>query len=327
MTEQYRSEAGEQRSGPVLTTIEASHDGQRIDNFLLTALKGVPKSHIYRLLRKGQVRVNKGRIKPLYRLKTGDIVRIPPLALPQPRDEQRPPTGLCERLQRSILLEDDDLLVINKPAGIAVHGGSGIPFGVIEVLRFLRTDCPELALVHRLDRQTSGCLLLAKRRPVLLQLHELLRSGMMTKHYDTLLMGRWQGGAQSIEMSVQKSRSSSGESRVHVDVEGQVALSLFSPRQCFDDCSLMDVRIDTGRMHQIRVHAAHVNHPVAGDDKYGDFEFNRQMRRHKLKRMFLHARHVEFTLPDSGRHIVIEAPLDPALQRVLDSLNGKVEGK
>jgi len=326
MIGQHQPGANAYRSGPVLMTIEASHNGQRIDNFLLTALKGVPKSHIYRLLRKGQIRVNKGRIKPLYRLKTGDIVRIPPLKLPQPRDEQRPPSGLCARLQDAVLLEDDDLLILNKPAGIAVHGGSGIPFGVIETLRYLRPDCPELALVHRLDRQTSGCLLLAKQRPVLLQLHELLRSGSMTKHYDTLLKGRWQGGEQSVEINLQKNRQLSGERMVQVDKEGQHARSLFSPRQRFDHCSLMDVRIDTGRMHQIRVHAAHIGHPVAGDEKYGDFEFNRLMRLQGLKRMFLHARCVEFTLTDSGRRIAIEAPLDPDLQKVLDALVSKEAG-
>jgi 23S rRNA pseudouridine955/2504/2580 synthase len=307
-------------------TIDSSHDGQRIDNFLLAVLKGVPKSHIYRLLRKGQIRVNKGRIKPVYRLKSGDIVRIPPLHLPQAREEQRPPAGLCERLEHAVLFEDTELLVLNKPAGIAVHGGSGIPFGVIEILRFLRPDCPDLALVHRLDRNTSGCLLLAKQRTVLLQLHELLRNNGMSKHYTALLMGCWQGGAQAIDINVQKNRQLSGERMVQVDAEGQAARSLFSPQQNFSDCSLVDIRIDTGRMHQIRVHAAHLGHPVAGDDKYGDHDFNRLMRSRGLKRMFLHARRVEFTLPDRGRRFVIEAPMDDALQQVLVTLAAQWSG-
>ena len=298
-------------------TIDSSHHGQRIDNFLLVVLKGVPKSHIYQLLRKGQIRVNKGRIKPLYRLKSGDIVRIPPLNRPQAGEPQRPPQGLCDRLQQAILFEDDELLVLNKPAGIAVHGGSGIAFGVIETMRYLRPDCPELTLAHRLDRYTSGCLLLAKKRTVLLQLHELLRHGGMSKHYDALLMGRWQGAGQAVDTNLQKNRQLSGERMVQVDDQGQEARSQFTPQQCFADCSLLDVRIDTGRMHQIRVHAAHLGHPVAGDDKYGNIEFNRLMRKRGLKRMFLHARSVDLTLPDSGRRPVIEAPLDDELRRVL----------
>jgi len=303
-------------------TIESGHDGQRIDNFLLATLKGVPKSHIYRLLRKGQIRVNKGRIKPVYRLKSGDIVRIPPLDRPDDDVARRPPQALCQRLLQAVLYEDPELLVLNKPAGIAVHGGSGIPFGAIETLRFLRPDCPDLALAHRLDRMTSGCLLLAKQRTVLLQLHELLRHGGMSKHYDALLMGRWQGGAaKTVDVNLQKYRQLSGERMVQVDEEGgQAARSLFSPRQVFTDCTWVDVRIDTGRMHQIRVHAAHLGHPVAGDEKYGDAQFNRGMRKRGLKRMFLHARSVDFILPDSGRRVLIEAPLDEELLRILASL-------
>jgi len=306
--------------GPVLITINAAHEGQRIDNYLVTTLKGVPKSLIYRLLRKGQIRVNKGRIKPVYRLKHGDIVRIPPLARPTAAAAQHPPGQLCRRLQDAILYEDADLIALNKPSGIAVHGGSGITFGVIEALRYLRDDCPDLALVHRLDRMTSGCLLLAKNRAILLQLHELLRDGFVNKHYDALLAGQWRGGVRRVEKALQKNRQLSGERMVQVDDEGQAASSLFSPQRVYHNCTLVDVRIDTGRMHQIRVHAAHLGHPVAGDDKYGDDAFNRMMRSFGLKRMFLHARIVEFTLPDSGRHIRIEAPLDASLQSVLNRL-------
>ena len=309
------------RTGPQLKTIDSGHEGQRIDNYLLAVLKGVPKSHIYRLLRTGQVRVNKGRIKPVYRLKSGDIVRIPPLNRSDDETERRPPESLCRRLQQAVLYDDADLLVLNKPAGIAVHGGSGIPFGVIETLRYLQPECPELALAHRLDRMTSGCLLLAKKRSVLLHLHELLRHGGISKHYDALLMGRWQGGARVIDVNLLKNRQLSGERMVQVDGQGKEARSRFTPRRYFTDSTLMDVLIDTGRMHQIRVHAAHLGHPVAGDEKYGDARFNRLMRKRGLKRMFLHAHSVDFILPASGRRLVIEAPLDEELQRILDSLD------
>jgi len=326
MNRPVQNATNEAINGPVLITINAAHEGQRIDNYLVTTLKGVPRSLIYRLLRKGQVRVNKGRIKPVYRLKSGDIVRIPPLARPAPADAQRPPAELCRRLQDAILYEDADLIALNKPPGIAVHGGSGIRFGVIETLRFLRDDCPDLALVHRLDRNTSGCLLLTKRRPILLQLHELLRDGFINKHYDALVAGQWQGGSSRVDKALQKNRQLSGERMVQVDDEGQAASSLFSPQRVYHGCTLVDVRIDTGRMHQIRVHAAHLGHPVAGDDKYGDDAFNRTMRTFGLKRMFLHARVIEFTLPDSGRHIRIEAPLDVSLQNVLNRLEQQESG-
>jgi len=307
-------------SGPQLITIDSAHDGQRIDNFLLAILKGVPKSHIYRLLRKGQFRVNKGRIKPVYRLKSGDIVRIPPINRPSTEDKLRPPKALCDRLEHSIIFEDDNLLVLNKPSGIAVHGGSGIEYGVIETMQQLRPDCKELALVHRLDRSTSGCLLLAKKRGVLLELHNLLRTGGIRKHYFALMAGQWQGGTQHVDKALQKNRQLSGERMVQIDDEGQSASSVFSPQQIFDDCTLMDIRIDTGRMHQIRVHATHLGHPVAGDDKYGDAEFNRLMRKRGLKRMFLHARLLEFRLPSSHQVITIESPMDTILQQVLANL-------
>jgi 23S rRNA pseudouridine955/2504/2580 synthase len=273
------------------------------------------------LLRKGQVRVNKGRIKPVYRLKNGDIVRIPPLNRPSADDTLRPPDNLCRRLDSTaILYEDDALIALNKPSGIAVHGGSGITFGVIEILRYLRPECAELALVHRLDRMTSGCLLLAKQRQVLLQLHDLLRQGRMKKQYTALVAGRWEGGSRQIDKALQKNRQLSGERMVQVDDDGQFATSQFTPRRIYATSSLMDVHIDTGRMHQIRVHAAYLNHPVAGDEKYGDAEFNVQMRQLGLKRQFLHASRIEFTMPDTGKRIAIEAPLDTTLLHVLARL-------
>lgn len=322
MTKEYSMDNSVQRPGPQLVTIDSANNGQRIDNYLVAKLKGVPKSHIYRLLRKGQFRVNKGRIKPVYRLKTGDIVRIPPINRPSADALTQAPRHLCARLEQSILHEDEALIVLNKPAGIAVHGGSGIDFGVIEIMQQIRPNCTELALVHRLDRNTSGCLLLSKKRPVLLTLHQLLKEGGLLKHYYALLSGQWQGGAEHVEKSVQKNRQLSGERMVQINDEGQSASSLFTPQQVFADCSLVDIHIDTGRMHQIRVHAAHLGHPVAGDEKYGDADFNRLMRKRGLKRMFLHAHSLEFTLPDDGGHYSIEAPLDDRLRSTLDRLQG-----
>ncbi len=313
----------DERTGPQLVTIDSANDGQRIDNFLITTLKGVPRSHIYKLLRKGQFRVNKGRIKPVYRLKSGDIVRIPPITRPIAESLNQPPRYLNQQLEQTIILENEALIVLNKPAGIAVHGGSGIEFGVIEVMQHLRPTCKELALVHRLDRNTSGCLLLSKKRPALLALHNLLKEGGMQKHYYALLAGQWQGGAEQVDRAILKNRQLSGERMVQVDDQGQHASSLFTPQQVFTDCSLVDIRIDTGRMHQIRVHAAHLGHPVAGDEKYGDDDFNRLMRKNGLKRMFLHAHSLKFTLPDHGGHYAVEAPLDDSLRSTLERLQGQ----
>jgi len=312
-------------SSPAVRLVEvpADVDGQRIDNYLLSCLKGVPKSHIYRLLRTGQVRVNKGRIKPTYRVKAGDQIRIPPVRTAEQGAAATPKAAVLELVQASIIYEEPELLVLDKPAGIAVHGGSGLQYGIIEALRALRPAAPFLELVHRLDRDTSGCLIIAKKRSVLRRLHGLLRSGEVAKHYLALVKGRWRSGRRAVDLALQKNVLHSGERVVRVQDDGKQALSLFEPATIYAEASLMRVRLMTGRTHQIRVHAAHIGHPLAGDSKYGDREFNRHMRELGLKRLFLHAQSVEFVLPDSGREVHVNAPLSPDLRRVLDKLEAK----
>ena len=305
-----------------LVEIEEGSDGQRIDNFLLTRLKGVPKSRIYRILRKGEVRVNKGRIKPEYRLKIGDQVRIPPIRLSDSSQNKPKPTGQAlEWIDDSILYEDNHLLILNKPSGFAVHGGSGLSYGVIEALRAKRPDAPYLELVHRLDRETSGCLMIAKRRSMLRRLHELLREGGLDKTYLTLLKGQWHGGKRKIDFPLQKNTRRSGERMVTVDESGKSALSLFEPVTIYKEASLMRVELYTGRTHQIRVHAAHSGHPVAGDDRYGDREFNKKIRKQGLKRLFLHAHSLSFVLEEPRKEIDVSAPLPEDLRAVLDKLD------
>jgi 23S rRNA pseudouridine955/2504/2580 synthase len=300
--------------------IDETRAGQRLDNFLIATLKGVPKSHIYRILRKGEVRINKGRARPDYRLEPGDVVRIPPLRLSPPKlDSAEAAEGFAWLLPR-ILYEDDDLMVVNKPAGLAVHAGSGVAVGLIEALRGLRPEAPFLDLAHRLDRDTSGCLLLAKTRPALLALHRLLREGNMEKRYLALVAGAWRGGAREVRASLEKNRPRSGERMVEVSEDGREAASHFTPQQRFGSASLMEIRLLTGRTHQARVHAAHVGHPIAGDDKYGDREFNRRLQRLGLKRMFLHAHRLRFAHPVSGCKMDVEAPLPDELSLLLERL-------
>lgn len=308
------------RPVPRLVEIDPGREGQRIDNFLLATLKGVPKSRIYRMLRKGEVRVNKGRIKPLYRLKAGDVVRIPPLRVNEPDAPVSLSPGLVEKLERATLYEDPYLMVLNKPAGLAVHGGSGIRVGVIEALRLMQPEAVELDLVHRLDRETSGCLLLAKRRAVLLDLQAQLQGGETGKHYLALVKGVWTAGEREVALSLVKNRLRSGERQVGVAEGGQDALSVFVPRTLYDEASLMGITIHTGRMHQIRVHAAWLGHPVAGDAKYGDPAFNRRMKRLGLKRLFLHAARLEFRHPVTHEKVSVEAPLSDDLEQVLAAL-------
>jgi 23S rRNA pseudouridine955/2504/2580 synthase len=300
-------------------TVGPDQGGQRIDNFLLRHLKGVPKTLIYRILRKGEVRVNKGRIKPDYRVQAGDEIRIPPIRRSQ--DEKRPPSSRSvNALSNRILYEDERIIVINKPTGMAVHGGSGVSHGVIEAMRHWRQDLHFLELVHRLDRETSGCLILAKKRSALRQLHELLREGQVEKRYLALLKGAWSQGAQRIEIALRKNVLRSGERMVNVSEEGKTAISTFRPLSVGKKASLMEIHIETGRTHQIRVHAAHLGHPIAGDDKYGDKEFNQEMRELGLSRLFLHARSLAFTLAEPHKSIAVNAPLDDELTLVLDKL-------
>jgi len=300
-------------------------EGQRLDNFLLRELAGVPRSRVYRLLRRGEVRVNGKRKKPDYRLAASDEVRLPPVRdLPAGESgPRRVPAALLAAVKDAIVHEDPRLLVLNKPAGLAVHGGSGLAFGAIEALRALRPDEP-LELAHRLDRDTSGCLLVARTRSALRALHALLREGSVEKHYATLVAGRWRLGRKTIDAPVLTNSRQGGERVVRVHRAGKIALSVFTPLAHFRDLATrMDVAIHTGRTHQIRVHAAFAGHPVAGDDKYGDRECNARLRAFGLRRMFLHAASVSFTWPDSGEAFRIEAPLPADLEAVLVGLESR----
>ena len=305
--------------------ISADHAGQRIDNYLMCQLNGVPRSLVYRIVRKGEVRVNKGRIKPEYRLKEGDMVRIPPVRQAEKKAPGKASDKVLQQIESRILFEDKRILVINKPSGLAVHGGSGLSYGLIEALRELRPNDKSLELVHRLDRDTSGCLIIAKKRSALRRLHEQLREGSMDKRYMTLLKGKWKGTSKWVDAPLLKNVIKSGERLVFVDSKGKNARTQFSPYSVGDEASLMSVKLDTGRTHQIRVHAQHLGYPIAGDDKYGDDEFNRQMKSKGLKRLFLHAFSLKFHLPDveTGEDvpIYVEAPLDEALVNVLNKLN------
>lgn len=291
---------------------------QRLDNYLLTKLKSIPKSRIYKLLRSGQIRVNKGRKKPDYRLKLGDIVRIPPVRMAEV-DESKAPQHMVDRVSQSVIFEDNDLLVLNKPAGIAVHSGSNLRFGVIEMLRQARPDAEMLELVHRLDRETSGCLVIAKSRKALNQLHQHFRDedGQMQKIYRAIVTGRWQGAEKTIDLPLLKNTIRGGERMVEVNPEGKQARSLFIPLEYHDTLSLMEVKLYTGRTHQIRVHAQSTEHPVAGDKKYGDTSFNTRLKDKGFKRMYLHAYQLSFTLDKQSYNIT--APLGDDWQVLLNS--------
>jgi len=298
--------------------VGADEAGQRIDNFLARHLKGVPRSHIYRILRRGEVRVNSGRIPARYKVRAGDSVRIPPVRLAPAAPVVATPRG--ESLAPRILFENDRCLVIDKPAGMAVHGGSGVSLGVIERLRAERPDAPCLELAHRLDRETSGCLVIALRRSFLRSFHEQLRAGEVRKQYLALVAGRWTGGRRRVDVALRKNQVQGGERMVRVDASGKDAVSVFAPVARFPQATMVEVELGTGRTHQIRVHAAHIGHPLAGDPKYGDRDFNRQMREFGLRRMFLHAHVLEFRDTGEGERIHVSAPLDAALRSVLDRL-------
>ncbi len=300
-------------------TVEAEYAGQRIDNFLMRVLKGVPRSQIYRILRKGEVRVNKGRIKPHYKLGEGDIIRIPPVRMDEP-STPRVSRQAVSSLEQNVLYEDKRILIVNKPVGMAVHGGSGISAGVIEAMRQWRTDLHYLELVHRLDRETSGCLILAKKRSALRQLHALLREGEVHKRYLVIVKGAWQRGEFRFEKGLSKHILRSGERMVRISDQGKPAITVFRPLVVRSKASLLEVEILTGRTHQIRVHAAHLGHPVAGDEKYGDDDFNRYLRSMGLKRMFLHARGVAFDLSEPHISIAVNAPLDDPFETALNAL-------
>ena len=302
--------------------VDESSQDQRIDNYLQKILKGVPKSHIYRILRSGEVRVNSGRVQASYRLKEGDKIRLPPVRTSQKPAARTGQAGSGPRFAGPILFEDDDLLVVDKPSGVAVHGGSGISSGVIEQLRMARSGLRFLELVHRLDRDTSGVLILAKKRTALTGLHAQLREGAVRKHYLALVLGEWKDAKRAVKVSLHKYVSTSGERRVVVDEEGQQAHTIFRLVRNLPGYSLLDAELKTGRTHQIRVHLAHVGYPIAGDDKYGDFDANKRLAKVGLKRMFLHAASLEFKHPRSEQTVRIEAPLAPELERFLQSVQG-----
>jgi len=297
--------------------IDETREGQRLDNFLLAVLKGVPKSRIYRCLRKGEVRVNKGRVGPEYRLQAGDVVRIPPVRVSVESTSKTHP-GNFDWLADRVLYEDECLIVLDKPAGMAVHAGSGVTTGIIEALRSWRPQAPMLELVHRLDRETSGCLLIAKSRMALTHLHAQLRKGETAKHYLALVQGSFRH-ARTVTASLER-RERGGERMVQVADEGKKTASRFHPLRTFGIATLVEIELLTGRTHQARVHAAHIDHPIAGDDKYGDREFNRRMREFGLRRLFLHAARIEFRHPVRNKTMDAEAPLPDELTAVLDRL-------
>ena len=303
-----------------LLTIEAEHEGQRIDNFLKTQLKGVPKSLIYRILRKGEVRVNKKRIKPEYKLLCGDEVRVPPVRVAEKNELPSANLGSIQRLESQILFEDDAMIVLNKPSGMAVHGGSGLSFGVIEGLRALRPEARFLELVHRLDRDTSGVLLVAKKRSALRSLHEQLRVKTMRKQYLALVRGQWQSHVKVVNAPLRKNDLQSGERVVRVSSDGKPSETRFRIARQFAEATLVECSPITGRTHQIRVHTQHAGHPIACDDKYGEAAFDEKMRSQGLKRLFLHAWKLTFTHPVDGREVLIEAPLAPELDTFLNKL-------
>lgn len=300
--------------------ITEAQAGQRIDNFLLTLLKGVPRSHVYRLLRKGEVRVNKGRIGPDYKLLAGDRVRVPPVRTAPPRERSEPPRALQQDLQDRVLRRGAGWLVLDKPAGLAVHGGSGVALGAIEALRAIWPDERALELVHRLDRDTSGCLLFATTRAALVALQRQMREGGMDKHYLVLVAGSWPGGLTEVNAPLKKNTLSSGERIVRAEAGGKPSLTRFRVVQRLSGFTLLEARLATGRTHQIRVHCQLMGHPVAGDPKYGSRDADRQARELGLRRLFLHAAELIFQDPAHGTRVEGRAPLPPDLAEVLRRL-------
>lgn len=305
-----------------LNVTAESGAGQRIDNYLFNKLKGVPKSKIYNILRKGEVRVNKCRIKPCYKLQIDDIIRVPPIKVQQ----VEAPMGVGQKqldslnLEAAILHEDDNIIILNKPAGLAVHGGSGLSFGLIEAMRATRPDAGHLELVHRLDRDTSGCIMIAKTVPMLRAMHAQLRDDKVQKTYHTLVKG-YVGADFKVNMPLKKFTLQSGERMVRVnEEEGRPSLTEFSVLERFKNLTLLAAKPITGRTHQIRVHAAYRNLPIVGDEKYGNKEFNQTMRKLNVKRMYLHARQLVFTCPITQEQIAVVAPYDQNWEHGINSL-------
>jgi 23S rRNA pseudouridine955/2504/2580 synthase len=308
-----------QTAGVRHLTVDQDSSGQRLDNFLLRELKGIPRTRLYRALRKGEVRVNKGRARADYRLVTGDLVRIPPLRRPEPTEPPVVPHYWASQLEQRVVYQDRDLLVINKPAGLAVHGGSGLNFGLIECLRQLRPDDRYLELVHRLDRDTSGLILIARRPAMLRELHRQLREDKVHKRYLALVAGNWPGSLRVVDAPLEKNHLQSGERMVRVTREGKKSITEFAVVERLPEATLLEARPVTGRTHQIRVHARHAGFPLLGDDKYSDEKTTSLCRKLGLKRLFLHARALTFNLPE-GRSLTLEAPLDDDLEAILNKL-------
>ena len=294
--------------------------GQRIDNFLIRILKGVPKSHVYRLLRTGQVRVNSRRTDVTYRLQVDDRIRLPPVRTAIPAPKPGPLTPAPQQLSARVLLEDDALLVIDKPAGLAAHGGSGISAGAIERMRAERPQLRFLELVHRLDRDTSGVLFLAKKRSALTRMHAQIRAGTMGKWYLVLVKGNWTQPEQHVRLALNRYLTPAGERRVSVTHDGMAAHTVFRRIRQVGQYTLLEAELLTGRTHQIRVHLAHLGFPIAGDDKYGDFALNKALQKQGLKRMFLHAQRIEYDHPLTSERRQIAAPLAEDLERFLHRL-------
>ncbi len=294
-----------------LVEVDEGSAGQRLDNFLIRELKGVPKTHVYRIIRSGEVRVNKGRAAADTRVATGDVIRLPPVRVAEKDPDARP----APAREFPILFEDEHLIAIDKPAGVAVHGGSGVSFGVIEQLRRARPSAKLLELVHRLDRETSGILLVAKKRSALTKLQDQFRDRETGKTYLALAVGEWPASKKVLDQPLHKYLQADGERRVKVvgqdDPDGMRSVTLVKVAQRFKDFTLLEVTIKTGRTHQIRVHLASAGHPIAGDDKYGDFELNKALQKQGLKRMFLHAWRLRFAHPATGEEMALES-LPPA---------------
>jgi len=307
-------------SAVAFVEVDSGYEGQRIDNFLLCRLKGVPRSYIYRILRRGEVRVNKGRVRASYRLQEGDVVRVPPVRVAEQAQPARPHERVLQQLREAVLIEDKRLLALNKPAGIAVHGGSGLNYGVIEAMRVLWPEERQMELVHRLDRETSGCLLIARKRSALRALHELLRNNKMDKRYIALLAGCWEKQRADVDAPLLKNTLQGGERVVRVNSEGKPALTRFRVLERFSNATLVEAKPVTGRTHQIRVHAAHLGHPILGDEKYGESKTNKQFRELGLKRLFLHAESLRFKWPDEKQEQCIKAPLESSLETLLKKL-------
>ncbi len=306
-----------------LIRIGEDADGQRLDNFLFRIAKGVPKGHVWRVIRAGEVRVSKRRAKAETKLAEGDVVRVPPMRVAERAAGEAPAAPLAEG-QLPILHEDRHLLIVMKPAGIAAHGGSGISHGLIERLRATRPEEPFLELCHRLDKETSGAIVIAKTRKALVRMHDLMKEGGVEKHYKLLVKGDWVNERQHVKLALERYLLPSGERRVRVSPEGMSAHTIFTVLRRFGPVTLLDAELKTGRTHQIRVHALSQGFPLAGDDKYGDYGFNRELARGALgaplRRMFLHAWHLRFEHPVTGEKLDVVAPLPEELQGVLDAL-------